>query len=43
VRLLAPEIADSAVSLATDGAQVYPGTCRAGMPAGKTARAMRSR
>jgi len=37
------EIADSAVSLATDGAQVYPGTCRAGMPAGKTARALRVR
>jgi len=37
------EIADSAVSLAADGAQVYPGTCRAGMPAGKTARALRIR
>jgi glutamyl-Q tRNA(Asp) synthetase len=37
------EIADSAVSLAADGAQVYPGTCRAGMPAGKTARALRLR
>jgi hypothetical protein len=37
------EIADSAVSLAADGAQVYPGTCRAGMPAGKTARAVRVR
>jgi glutamyl-Q tRNA(Asp) synthetase len=37
------EIADSAVSLATDGAQVYPGTCRAGMPAGKTGRALRVR
>lgn len=37
------EIADSAVSLAADGAQVYPGTCRAGMPAGKTARALRVR
>jgi glutamyl-Q tRNA(Asp) synthetase len=37
------EIADSAVSLAADGAQVYPGTCRGGMPAGKTARALRLR
>jgi len=37
------EIADSAVSLAADGAQVYPGTCRAGMPAGKAARALRIR
>lgn len=37
------EIADSAVSLAADGAQVYPGTCRAGIPAGKTARALRIR
>jgi len=37
------EIADSAVSLAADGAQVYPGTCRAGMSAGKTARALRVR
>ena len=37
------EIADSAVSLATDGAQVYPGTCRAGLPAGRNARALRVR
>lgn len=37
------EIADSAVSLATDGAQVYPGTCRGGLPAGKSARALRIR
>jgi len=37
------EIADSAVSLAADGAQVYPGTCRAGLPPGKTARALRVR
>ena len=37
------EIADSAVSLAVDGAQVYPGTCRAGLPAGKNARALRVR
>ena len=37
------EIADSAVSLAADGAQVYPGTCRGGLPAGKSARALRVR
>jgi glutamyl-Q tRNA(Asp) synthetase len=37
------EIADSAVSLAADGAQVYPGTCRSGLPAGKSARALRVR
>lgn len=37
------EIADSAVGLATDGAQVYPGTCRAGLPAGRNARALRVR
>jgi glutamyl-Q tRNA(Asp) synthetase len=37
------EIADSAVSLAADGAQVYPGTCRAGLPAGRSARALRIR
>src|ERR1043165_1007251 len=37
------EIADSAVSLAADGAQVYPGTCRGGLPAGKNARALRVR
>jgi glutamyl-Q tRNA(Asp) synthetase len=37
------EIADSAVNLAADGAQVYPGTCRAGLPAGRNARALRIR
>lgn len=37
------EIADSAISLAADGAQVYPGTCRTGLPLGKTARALRVR
>jgi glutamyl-Q tRNA(Asp) synthetase len=37
------EIADSAISLAADGAQVYPGTCRAGLPPGKAARALRVR
>jgi glutamyl-Q tRNA(Asp) synthetase len=35
------EIADSA--LAPDGANVYPGTCRAGIPAGRRARAVRVR
>jgi len=33
------EIADSA--LAIDGARIYPGTCRAGLPSGKTKRAVR--
>jgi glutamyl-Q tRNA(Asp) synthetase len=37
------EIADSTVSLAADGAQIYPGTCRSGLAAGKTARALRVR
>jgi len=37
------EIADSAVSLAADGAQVYPGTCRTGLPPGRSARALRIR
>src|SRR5262245_56299446 len=35
------EIADSA--LAIDGARVYAGTCRSGLPLGKTARAIRVR
>lgn len=35
------EIADS--SLARDGSRVYPGTCRNGLPAGRTARAWRAR
>src|SRR5689334_12842192 len=35
------EIADSAVGLAADGAQIYPGTCRTGLPAGRAARALR--
>jgi len=37
------EIADSTLSLAADGAVIYPGTCRAGLPPGKTARALRVR
>jgi glutamyl-Q tRNA(Asp) synthetase len=35
------EIADSALALAADGAQIYPGTCRNGLPAGRAARALR--
>ncbi len=35
------EIADSSLGLATDGAQIYPGTCRAGLPPGKPARSLR--
>ena len=37
------EIADSALALAADGAQVYPGTCRAGLAPGRLARALRVR
>ena len=37
------EIADSSLGLATDGAQIYPGTCRGGIAPGKTARALRVR
>jgi glutamyl-Q tRNA(Asp) synthetase len=37
------EIADSSLGLAHDGAQIYPGTCRNGLPAGKAARATRLR
>jgi len=37
------EIADSALGLAADGAQIYPGTCRDGLPAGKAPRAVRIR
>jgi len=35
------ELADSAI--APDGAAIYPGTCRQGLPAGRTARAWRLR
>jgi glutamyl-Q tRNA(Asp) synthetase len=35
------EIADSSLGLAADGAQIYPGTCRAGAAPGKTPRALR--
>lgn len=37
------EIADSALALAADGAQIYPGTCRAGLPPGKVPRGLRVR
>jgi len=37
------EIADSRIGIAADGAAVYPGTCRHGLAAGKTARAFRLR
>jgi glutamyl-Q tRNA(Asp) synthetase len=37
------EIADSSLGLAADGAQIYPGTCRGGLAAGKEARALRLR
>lgn len=35
------EIADSSLGLAADGAAIYPGTCRRGLPPGKPARALR--
>jgi glutamyl-Q tRNA(Asp) synthetase len=35
------EISDSSLGIATDGARIYPGTCRAGLPPGKAARALR--
>ena len=35
------EIADSSLLLAADGAQIYPGTCRGGLPCGKQPRALR--
>lgn len=35
------EIADSRIGIASDGAAVYPGTCRKGLAAGKLARAFR--
>lgn len=37
------EIADSSLGLAVDGARIYPGTCRAGLAADRTARALRLR
>jgi len=35
------EIADSSLGVAADGAQIYPGTCRSGLPTGRPARALR--
>jgi glutamyl-Q tRNA(Asp) synthetase len=35
------EIADSSLGLATDGAAIYPGTCRGGLAPGKKRRALR--
>jgi glutamyl-Q tRNA(Asp) synthetase len=37
------EIADSSLGTGTDGAQIYPGTCRGGMQPGRSARAVRLR
>jgi glutamyl-Q tRNA(Asp) synthetase len=37
------EIADSSLGLACDGAQIYPGSCRGGLAAGKAARSIRVR
>ena len=37
------EIADSRIGIASDGAAVYPGTCRNGLAPGKPARALRLR
>ncbi|MDO8298561.1 tRNA glutamyl-Q(34) synthetase GluQRS [Lacisediminimonas sp.] len=37
------EIADSHTGLASDGAPIYPGTCRHGLPAGRAPRALRLR
>jgi glutamyl-Q tRNA(Asp) synthetase len=37
------EIADSSLGLATDGAQIYGGTCLAGLAPGKAARSIRAR
>ena len=37
------EIADSRIGIASDGAAIYPGVCRNGLPAGKAPRALRLR
>ncbi len=37
------EIAAAATRIGSDGAPVYPGTCRAGLPPGRSARALRLR
>jgi glutamyl-Q tRNA(Asp) synthetase len=35
------EVADSSLGLAADGAQIYPGTCRNGLPPGRQPRSLR--
>lgn len=37
------EIADSRLGIAPDGSAIYPGTCRAGLAAGRTGRSLRVR
>jgi glutamyl-Q tRNA(Asp) synthetase len=37
------EIADSRLGIGADGAAIYPGTCRHGLPPGKTVRSLRVR
>ena len=37
------EIADSRLGIAPDGSAIYPGTCRYGLPPGKTVRSLRIR
>ncbi|MES2299808.1 MAG: tRNA glutamyl-Q(34) synthetase GluQRS [Pseudomonadota bacterium] len=37
------EISDSRLGVGADGAAIYPGTCRAGLPLGKTVRSLRVR
>ena len=37
------EIADSRLGIAPDGAAIYPGTCRHGLPVGRTMRSLRVR
>ena len=37
------EIADSRIATAADGAPLYPGTCRHGLPTGRTGRSLRLR
>jgi glutamyl-Q tRNA(Asp) synthetase len=43
LRLQPQEIADSRVGMASDGAALYPGTCRHGLAPGKTPRTLRLR
>ena len=37
------EVADSSLGLAVDGAHIYPGTCRGGLPPGRKPRSLRLR